>query len=139
MSETTPATAAEISLQDLIYGFIGYALDRGKKTFPAITSRVWHEMLYEFTHAEEFGRFGLQKFASFSWDGTYPKSVYLQGVLRWLLTGGLCVPLLSDGRLKVVPKLEVVFANRLKRLQDYSKDLPIHMFAAACSYTGFFE
>lgn len=136
---SAPADLTErITLSDLIYGFVGNALKHGKETLPA-SSRVWHEMLYEFTHAEEFGRFDLRKFDNFSWDGPYPKSEELSEVLQWLSVGGLCMLDITNGRLRAVLALKALFYERLKQLKRYNKELPEAMFAAACNYTGFFE
>lgn len=129
-----------ISLQDLIYGIIGYALKVGRQaSFPPVPSRIWHELLYEFTHSPEFQRFDLKKFDEFSWDGSYPKSEELQEVLSWLLAGGLCMSRLNDQRLVVNKDSAKVFLERLDRLERYNAELPTALFLAARFSTGFFE
>ena len=76
-----------------------YAYCKGKRSFPSISSPLWHELFY---NLKTRGVWTADLIGRFSWDGPYPKHEELSEYLRWLLTGGLCSFRLVDQRLVIV-------------------------------------
>jgi len=96
----------QMGLSDLIRGFMEYAVDNGKKSFPALRSPLWHEFLYRLKK-ELGGKFPvLLVIGEFDWDGPYPKSVYLSEIMSLMGGYGFVVSRLDDARIVLILKRE---------------------------------
>ncbi|OHA05528.1 MAG: hypothetical protein A2934_05500 [Candidatus Sungbacteria bacterium RIFCSPLOWO2_01_FULL_47_10] len=67
-----------LNILTLIRGFVEYAEAHGKKTFPVIPSRPWHEFLYRLKKEKSNEFPELECIGRFDWDGPYPKNPELE-------------------------------------------------------------
>ncbi len=73
MSNVTAAKNFELSLMELLWGFMEFAWDAGEPSFPPYESWMWHDFLFKLKEdfAEQFPALGC--IGPFDWNDTSPK------------------------------------------------------------------
>lgn len=132
------ASGHELTLMELLLGFMKFAADNGEKSFPPFECRQWHDFLFllQLDYSNKF--YVLDCIGKFDWDGVHPKcrefSVAMFG-LRFQ-----CYSKIAGGR---------VFLNEnaqndtspiaIPSLEKYDPELAEKTLLVANDIPGFFE
>ncbi len=124
------APRSPTTLPDLIRAFMEYAEDEGQPTFPALDSRLWHELFYalQMSLGDKAPLLGIGPFTG---NGEYPKNKKLSEAMKE--AAHACSSNFNTGRITVaVPLAE-------NNVQRNWPGLIEAIYAAATELEGFFE
>lgn len=119
----------EIDLLDLIRGFMEYAVDNGKQSFPIFHTPVWHEFLFKAKKALENKFPQLECIGRFDWDGPHPKSTSLNYHITVLEMLGIVHRFDGDNRMFLAVKrdknpLAIDFPDLAKEMLEIALKIP---------------
>ena len=129
----TASDQHELTLVELLRGFIEFASLQGKKSFPQFNDRLWHEFLYflKDEHRKEFPQ--LACIGKFDWDGPYPKCRNLEEVMFGL--HNICYTQFPETRISLIRKT----TTEVSLLLLHYPDIAVRAVEIASTFPGFFE
>ena len=124
----------ELSLTELLRGFMEAAHSLGKKNFPPFEDKLWHEFLYELKKKYGDGFFPiLECIGPFDWDGSYPKCREFD--VQMFSLRYICFSKFVGGRVY----LDTKNIRRENPLLEYYPHVAHSAILVADSLKGFFE
>lgn len=129
----TASDAYELSLSNLLLGFMKFASRRGLDNFPPFQDKLWHNFLYllKFDFEKKFPE--LKCIGNFDWDSTNPKCQDFDTAMFGIRYQ--CHSKIYGGRISLNPEIN----NTENLLEKYYPELAETMLAFAHQISGFFS